>query len=164
MTMHRVELTPWPRNPERTLFTALPELRTIWREDLSAIAMFHTRQWETDPEESGNILIAHAGNDLVGVTGWYRMTLSEAGLRWHGVLPHARRNGFSKQMIELACQDMPRDVRHVYEVTRNEQSALAFCRCGFEVVTDTDVIQSVVEQSEYDIEGGGWVLRKTLRV
>ncbi len=58
-------------------------------------------------------------------------------------------------MIDLVCQDMPPEIRHVYEVTRNAQSASAFCQCGFEVVEDSDVIQSVVQQAEYDIEDGG---------
>ena len=43
-------------------------MHTIWREDLSAIAVFHTKQWEIDPDESGNILPAHADDGLIGVT------------------------------------------------------------------------------------------------
>lgn len=160
--MSKISLTPWSRNPIQTLFEFTPELNSIWRSDLADIAACHTRQWEIDSKESGNVLTSHAGGAIVGVTGWYRMTETEAGLRWHGVLPHARKNGYSRRMIELVCQEMPSEIHYVYEVTRNPQSRAAFCQCGFEVVTDPDVIQRTVQHAEYGIETGGWVLRKNL--
>lgn len=158
----KVVLSSWIRNPEATLFEFKPELHSIWRSDLADIAAFHTKQWEIDPNESGGVLTANVDGAVVGVTGWYRMTETEAGLRWHGVLPHARKNGYSRQMIELVSQEMPSDIRCVYEVTRNPQSRAAFCQCGFEVVTDQEVIKRAVQHAEYDIDSGGWVLRKTL--
>jgi GNAT superfamily N-acetyltransferase len=156
-----VTLSPWRRNAPVTLLDAVPYLRSIWRDDLADIAAVHIRQWETDPAESGNILIASAGGAIVGITGWYRMSPRAAGLRWHGVVPEARKRGYSRQMIELACNDMPGKIRHVYEVTRNLESRDAFCRCGFEVMTDPKVIRRAVEDAEYDIDAGGWVLRKS---
>lgn len=161
-TTAKVALTPWMRNPDETLFEFKNELHSIWSFDLAKIAAAHTKQWETDRNESGGVLTAYVEGAIVGVTGWYRMTDAEAGLRWHGVLPSARQNGYSRQMIDLVCQEMPSEIRHVYEVTRNPQSRAAFCQCGFEVVADADLIQRVVQHAEYDIEPGGWVLRKTL--
>jgi hypothetical protein len=155
-------LTPWHRKPPQTLFDFVPDLRSIWRADLADIAAMHTRQWEIDKDESGNILTASVGGSVIGITGWYRMSTSEAGLRWHGVIPDERKNGYSRQMIDLVCQAMPRKIRYVYEVTRSEQSRDSFCRCGFEVMTDPEIIRRTVEDAEYDIRTGGWVLRKSL--
>lgn len=162
VTLATVALTPWSRNPIKTLFELEPALHSIWQPDLSAIAAYHTKQWEIDPNESGSVYTAHVNGPLVGVTGWYRQTSTEAGLRWHGVLPEARRNGYSMQMIDLVCQQMPSDIRHVYEVTRNPKSKAAFCQSGFQVVTDPETIQRAVQHAEYDIAMGGWVLRKTI--
>jgi hypothetical protein len=157
-----VGLTCWMRNSVQPIFEVHPELHSIWKHELSVIAAHHTQQWEVDPNESGNVLSAHVDDAIVGVMGWYRMTETEAGLRWHGVLPHARQNGYSRQMIDLVCQDMPSEIRCVYEVTRNPQSKAAFCACGFDVVTAPGVIERVVRHAEYGIETGGWVLRKPL--
>ena len=121
----------------------------------------HTRQWETDEDESGEILIASIASVIVGVTGWYRMSTRDAGLRWHGVVPSERHKGYSRQMIDLVCRTLPRKIRHVYEVTRNPESRDAFCQCGFDVMTDPVIIQRAVDDAEYNIGSGGWVLRKT---
>lgn len=157
-----ITLTPWNRNAPQTLFEFAPGLRSIWRSDLADIAAMHTRQWEVDQDESGNVLTASLGGSIVGMTGWYRMSTFEAGLRWHGVVPGERKNGYSRQMIDLVCRDMPRKIRYVYEVTRNPKSRDSFCRCGFDVMTDPEIIQRTVEDAEYDIGTGGWVLRKSL--
>ena len=89
------------------------------------------------------------------------MSASEAGLRWHGVIPDERNKGYSRQMVDLVCRAMPKKIRHLYEVTRNPHSRDAFCRCGFEVVTDPEIIRRTVEDAEYDIGADGWVLRKS---
>lgn len=155
-------LTPWKRNPAQTLFQFMPALRTIWRDDLADLAASHTRQWEIDRHESGTILLALIAGRVVGITGWYRMSNRDAGLRWHGVLPAERHQGYSRQMIDLVCQTMPKNIRHVFEVTRNPESRDAFCRCGFDVMTDPKMICRAVKDAEYDIGVGGWVLRKLL--
>ena len=155
-------LTAWARHPAQTLFDYAPVLRTIWRDDLADLAAMHTRQWETDDDESGAILIASIAGVIVGITGWYRMSTRDAGLRWHGIVPGERNKGYSRQMIDLVCQTLPRKIRHVYEVTRNPASRDAFCRCGFEVMTDPKIIQRAVDDAQYDISAGGWVLRKAI--
>ena len=155
-------LTAWQRHPPQTLFRFAPVLRSIWRADLADLAAMHTQQWETDDDESGAILIASVAGAIVGLTGWYRMSTRDAGLRWHGVVPAERNKGYSRQMIDLVCQSLPRKIRHVYEVTRNPASRDAFCRCGFAVMTDPKIIRRAVEDAEYDIGAEGWVLRRTL--
>ena len=159
---HAINLMPWHRHAAQTLFEFAPVLRSIWRADLADIAAMHTRQWEMEPDESGKVLIAVVDDVIVGMTGWYRMSTSEAGLRWHGVIPGERKHGYSRQMIELVCRELPRKIRHVYEVTRNPESRDAFCRCGFDVMTDPEIIRRTVEDAEYAIGAGGWVLRKSL--
>lgn len=154
-------LTAWQRKPAQTLFQFAPILRTIWRPDLADLAAMHTRQWETDCDESGHIFIACVAGETVGITGWYRMSASDAGLRWHGVIPSQRNKGHSRQMIDLVCEGMPKKIRHIYEVTRNAESRDAFCRCGFEVMTDPKVIRRAVDEADYEIGAGGWVLRRT---
>lgn len=157
-----IQLTPWRRHPPQTLFEFAPGLRSIWRAELADMAAKHTHQWETDTDESGRIFIASAEGAVVGITGWYRMAASEAGLRWHGVVPGERNKGYSRRMLDMVCRDLPKRIRHLYEVTRNPQSRDVFCRCGFEVVTDPEIIRRTVEDAEYDIGADGWVLRKLL--
>ena len=154
-------LTPWQRKPAQTLFRFAPILRSIWRDDLADLAAMHTRQWETDRDESGSIFIACVDGKIVGITGWYRMSTHDAGLRWHGVIPSQRNKGYSRQMIDLVCACMSKKIHHVYEVTRNAESRDAFCRCGFEVMTDPKVIRRAVDEADYEIGAGGWVLRRT---
>lgn len=108
-------------------------------------------------------MVANVDGALVGVTGWYRMTSTEVGLRWHGVRPAARRKGYSRQMIDLVCRLLPVEIEHIFEVTRNPRSKVSFCQCGFQVVTNPDGVRRVVQHAEYDIENGGWVLRRESR-
>lgn len=156
-----IMLTAWKRHPPHTLFESALILRSIWRDDLAAIAAMHTRQWESDENESGAILTASVAGVIVGMTGWYRMSKAAAGLRWHGIIPSERNKGYSRQMIDLVCETLPRKIRHVYEVTRNPASRDAFCRCGFDAMTDPNIIQHAIEEADYDSGASGWVLRKT---
>lgn len=158
----RLYLVAWPRGSECSLFDAFPELHSIWQPELAAIAAKHTTAWECDTNETGNVFIAYVGGEVVGVTGWYRMSSSEAGLRWHGVLPHARRRGLSTQMLSLVCADMPQEIRHVFEATRNRHSMLAFQASGFKEVTDPNVIRRAVIHAEYEIGRSGFLLCKTM--
>lgn len=160
MISEELRLTSWHRYPDRTLFEAWPQLQSIWRAELAAIAAYHTRQWETDADESGDILLAYVGDTLIGITGWYRLDMSEAGLRWHGVMPSFRKRGYSRRMIDLVCKHLPPEIDWVYEITRNPESRDAFCLCGFQVVTDAEVIERVVEDSDYGLGEVGWVLRR----
>ena len=65
-------LGAWQRRPSQTLFQFAPVLRSIWQDDLADLAALHTRYWESDEEESGEILIASIDGHLIGITGWYR--------------------------------------------------------------------------------------------
>ena len=94
-------LGAWQRRPSQTLFQFAPVLRSIWQDDLADLAALHTQHWESDEEESGEILIASIDGRLIGITGWYRMSNRAAGLRWHGVLHAERHKAYSRQMIEL---------------------------------------------------------------
>ena len=157
-------LLPQPRAPKRTLFEEVPELNTIWTPELSATAALHTKSWEDHDSrtESGEVLVAYVNGQPVGGTGWYLMGDNEAGLRWHGVLPPHRRKGYSRIMIELACKRLPSSIRKVYECTRNPKSIAAFRACGFEVLTDPEIMAQARQHAEYDLEGTGQVLCKRL--
>ena len=44
----------------------------------------------------------------------------------------------------------------------NAESRDAFCRCGFDGMTDAKIIDRTVKNAEYDIDVGGWVLRRLI--
>ena len=162
--MCNVRLVLCDRLPTHTLFECTPELQTIWKPELSALAALHTKAWETDPRESGEVLIAKIEDTVIGVSGWYQMSSTEGGLRWHGVLPKHRKKGYSKQIIELVCNRLPASIQKVYEITRNPLSKDSFCRCGFAEVPSTNMteIEKAVRHAEFDISEGGWVLYRTI--
>ena len=157
-----VTLTTCLRNPSRHAFDLIPDLHTIWKPELSQMASRHSAIWESSELETGQIFIASYLNHVIGITGWYQMTETEAGLRWHGVLPKFRKNGYSKRMIELVCSSMPESIKHVYEVTRNPNSCESFQKSGFEIITEQKTIDHAVWHADYDISNGGFALRKSL--
>lgn len=155
-------LVPWHRNPPIHLFDTRPVLKEIWTPELTSSASHGTRCWETDPNESGCIYTVHAAWSLIGVTGWYRQSETEAGLRWHGVLPEYRRFGYSRQMLQVVCGELPVEVKFVYEVTRSPICKKAFGEFGFEVVTNPEVIKTAIQDAEYGSPEDTWVLRKSI--
>jgi RimJ/RimL family protein N-acetyltransferase len=158
-----IRLSAWPREPSQSLFDQHPQLLKIWAPELAAIAAQHTLAWETNADESGEIFVAQLDDVVVGIAGWYRMNRIDAGLRWLGVVPEARRRGYAGEMIDRMTERLPPDVCSLYEVTRNPASKAFFARCGFAVVTDPLAIQQAVDHAEYDIANGGWVLRRAVR-
>lgn len=155
-------LHPVPRGKPTSVFDANPELFSIWHPDLAEVAVRHTRQFELEQAESGNVYAVYVGSTLVGLTGWYRMTDCEAGLRWHGVLPCYRKLGISRRMISHICEILPPEISLLFEVTRNPASKAAFERCGFSVIRDAELIRRVVDHANYDIDGGGWALERMI--
>lgn len=150
------------RRPQKTLFERLPELSSIWSSDLSIKAAEATREWENNHLETGGIFTFHLEGKVVGISGWYQQTTTEAGLRWHGVVPEFRNKGFSRIMLDSVICLLPRDVKAIYEVTRNPESKDSFCKCGFTVVTDKDTVRRAEEAAEYPA-CGGWVLVRDVK-
>jgi RimJ/RimL family protein N-acetyltransferase len=144
------------------LFDAYPMLHSIWTPTLSALADAHTKSWETYGG-TGEVLLAYRGDDLVGLTGWWKISESELGLRWHGVLPEFRNQGVSKSILALLLPRLPSHAKFLYEVTKNTQSCASFQRCGFDMVSDATLVRRVLEDAHYDLGGGGWVLGLNLQ-
>lgn len=184
MSIKNVTLKEWERKPLLTLFKAYPDLTTIWRPELTDLASKATEAWELNTGESGQIYTIEVEDDrshitgwrqvpgvgridhksgLAGVTGWYRMTSDEAGLRWHGILPEKRLLGIASKALELVCGCLPNQVRTLYEVTNSNSSKDFFLKCGFEVVTDTETIIRAERHAEYNVGRTGWILQKKLR-
>lgn len=156
----QIALVPWKRQPDATLFDAVPSLRTIWKPELAAVAASHSADWERG--EDGQIYLVLAGRLVVGTIGWYPIGVDSVGLRWHGILPAARRHGFSRRAIDLMSAEIPAGIASLYEVTRNPESRAAFERLQFEIVVDRDEIQLAARAADYPIDAGGWVLRRRL--
>ena len=142
----------------KTLFDRYPELSTIWRTELSEYAKEATTEWENNSNETGEICCYIYDGKAIGVTGWYAMDDNSAGIRWHGVLPDQRGNGYGRLMLEAQISRIPSDYQYIYEVTSNSQSKLFFEKCGFEVVTDRYFIESATYHAGYDITEAGWAL------
>ena len=148
----------------KSLFVREPTLVTIWTPELARIAAQATERWETDLRETGAVYMAHVEGVCVGMTGWYRQSETEVGLRWTGVLPEYRRLGYCRAMLNLVRTYLPPGTQYVYEVTRNEESMRAFLACGFTVVLDDVQRRAAIAAAEYGAADTGWVLRLDLGV
>lgn len=155
-------ILPNGRQPRKTLFEEFHKLSSIWSGGLSLTAAEATKKWENNHLETGWVYTFHFGSSVVGISGWHQQSPTEAGLRWHGVVPEFRNKGFSRIMLDTVICLLPRDVKAIYEVTRNPESKDSFCKCGFTVVTDKDTVRRAEEAAEYPT-CGGWVLVRDVK-
>lgn len=92
-------------------FQAHPQLATIWPPASQAIAIEATLEAIADCvglSETGLYLIQDAGQ-VVGMTGYFFVdSPEEPYLRWHGVVPAARRQGTSTAAIALLLAELRR--------------------------------------------------------
>ncbi len=139
-------------------FTAYPQLLTIWPEPLINRARHDTAESliDIDDDDFGAICLVMAGQQVVGITGYYFYNDSgtELGLRWHGLLPHWRGAGRSAEIINLLLTTIRRcapQATRLIELVPDTEYGVAlrrhFNKLGF-------VSVGAVEQ--YDWSTHGW--------
>lgn len=85
-------------------FADHPQLRTIWPDVYAQRAEADTIRCLAKPEGRKVFLIVGAGDEVVGITGYYFFNDEAAlGLRWHGVVPCMQRHYYSTDAMNLLC-------------------------------------------------------------
>jgi hypothetical protein len=133
-------------------FDTYPELNTIWSPEHTALARAATDDWlQTD--DSGEICliecIADTGVVIAGITGWWPLDKTRAGLRWHGVVEQYRMKRISRGAIRRMCNTSLLDFDQLVEVTMSDAPVDHFLAVGFVEVTDEKEKEEL-----FDLVGG----------
>jgi len=107
-----------------------------------------TKDWIVGDDNDGEIFFITANKEIVGITGWYSIEEGKYGLRWHGVFPDYRNNGYSRLAISLLYRHLV-DIEcgwiSLYEISPNENTAEYFFKQNFKRVRDNKTCDIVVE-------------------
>lgn len=121
-------------------FTDHLPLRTIWQGPLQRLAEEGTYEVLTEEntyyaseglQRPDDVFLIYLGDQIIGITGFFfEDNPHEIFLRWHGIIPEYRRQGFSTQALGLVLQEAVRQFPDVHTVIENvpehDASILAF--------------------------------------
>lgn len=123
-------------------FTQYPQLRTIWPAHFTDIAEEAAQDAIAHMPfgDIGGLYLVMKGDRVIGITGFfYCESETEPYLRWHGIIPSERGNGYSREAMRLVLARLKAklpDARGLTElVPQNEDGpaiAAHFERLGFE--------------------------------
>ncbi|KVP17001.1 hypothetical protein [Burkholderia ubonensis] len=86
-------------------FEEYPQLRTIWPAEFQVIAEEATVETvanEMPHGDVGGIFLVVKADQVIGITGFFYVdSVEEPYLRWHGLVPAERRNGYSRRALEM---------------------------------------------------------------
>jgi hypothetical protein len=89
-------------------FEEYPQLRDIWPEPFKSIAEEAVIEHLglIGQCEVGDIFIVRMDEQVIGVSGYfpYDEAISDLGLRWHGIIPAERGNGYSGMVLEMVAK------------------------------------------------------------
>jgi hypothetical protein len=88
-------------------FEVHPQLRSIWPAEFSALAeesAVEAVELRVRGDMGGLFLIVQ-GSQVIGITGFFYVdSVEEPYIRWHGVVPAARGNGYSHLAMQLLVE------------------------------------------------------------
>lgn len=85
-------------------FADYPQLRTIWPHEFSVIAEEAAEEATAHRpfEDIGGLYLVMRNDEVIGITGYfYVREVNEPFLRWHGIVPAQRGNGYSRVAMDL---------------------------------------------------------------
>ena len=129
-----------PRGKYPSPFDENTALSTIWSAEHTALARAATDDWmRTD--DDGEIYLIECIDEMgvvaAGITGWWPLDKTRAGLRWHGIVEKYRMKGISKSAIRRMCNSTSlADFDQLVEVTMTDAPVDHFLAVGFVEVTD----------------------------
>jgi len=125
---------------KKEAFDFFPGFEDIWPSKWSEQAMVATTDWTLD-EADGEIFYILNDGKKIGITGWWPLSESMAGLRWHGVIPECRGHGFGKQALIYLTNRLASNYKKLIEVTMSDAPIKFFRSFGFEEITDPILIE-----------------------
>ncbi len=117
------------------VFEKYPILNQIWGIVSTEYAKDATLEWQTT-EDSGGIYFILLDDEVIGITGYWVIDDTYAGLRWHGIIPAYRKHGLSTISLKLLFACIPKNISVIYEIANNDKTARYFESIGFNRVTD----------------------------
>jgi len=119
LAVNEIKLVEAYGNP----FELFPQLRTIWPQPYAQIA----EEASGEDSHTGQVLLIMYLNVVVGITGVFDDCdyPDDIFLRWHGVIPEARRSGIARKALELliysACNKFYPDRKNLVELVPDNE-------------------------------------------
>jgi hypothetical protein len=134
-------------------FETHPDLETIWSSQLAALAKAAINDWLQLPNDTGEVFLIqyfdYPIDWVVGITWWWPLDDTRAGLRWHGIIEEYRSRGLSKKAIRELCNLLPHEFSELVEVTMSDQPVEHFFALGF-----VEVVDERQKEELFDLVGG----------
>lgn len=134
-----------------------PEFAEIWKHPYHEQFVEATNNYINDPDDSEILLIQNDNFDIVGITGWWPITHTIAGLRWHGIVPHVRGDGISSRAMLMLVNRLkrikfqPYNYTSLVEICGSQTTADYFIKLGFVENTDQEFKNMVIESCGGDV-------------
>lgn len=133
------------------IFDDNKNLLNIWNSEMTEYAIEATRDWENGIDIDGEIYGITLNDKIIGITGWFDISESEAVLRWHGITQAHRGNGNSRTALELLYSRLKYlKYSTIYEVAFSTTATEYFIKIGFGVVECEKLKDRVITEA-----GGG---------
>lgn len=145
------------------VFEKYPILNQIWGIVSTEYAKDATLEWQTT-EDSGSIYFILLDDEVIGITGYWVIDDTYAGLRWHGIIPTYRKQGLSTVSLKLLFACIPKNISVIYEIANNDKTARYFESIGFNRVTDETLRTYVCTSSGEGNIGENIVLKYEINV
>lgn len=129
-------------------FELFPKLQTIWSPELYAEAYAATEDW-LSTDDSGEIYLIFFHEEVVGITGWWPLDATRAGLRWHGVADVLRGKGISTRALAILTDWLKSRFKHLVEITMTDAPVSYFCKVGFIESTDPEYNKEIFDLAGY---------------
>lgn len=138
-------LSACDRKKDVNLFLMNLGLLTIWPEDQTEQVVDSYEQWLHDPKESGKFYKIISDGCVIGITGYWLIDETTAGLRWHGIIPLFRNSGAGSLALQMLIELLPENVTQLHEITFTRKPQQFFCKNNFKINTNPDDIVKVIK-------------------
>lgn len=145
--------------PTLNPFSFYWRLNKIWNTDLTLQAREATGEWQVG--DIGEVYLIKLEDKVIGITGWWPITSTIMGLRWHGVSKSYRAIGVSKEALKLLIAKLPEEATTLCEVAATEKASEYFLKHGWELSQDPE-INAIITESNGGELGKNIILLKSL--
>ncbi|KVP75163.1 GNAT family N-acetyltransferase [Burkholderia ubonensis] len=101
-------------------FADHPQLRTIWPAEFAVIAEEAAQDAVAQMPlgDIGGLYLVMKDGQVIGITGFFYVeSVDEPYLRWHGIVPAERRNGYARLALGLVVERIKAKIPHAKGLT-----------------------------------------------
>lgn len=140
----QVELVECSKDEDPFLYNL--GLLTIWNEENTVLVIDSYRFWQ-EGNDTGTFYKIVSDGCVVGITGYWIINETDAGLRWHGVIPLFQNCNVGSTALKLLIEKLPPNIVNLHEITLSHKPVSFFKDNGFKENLDGEAISEILLSS-----------------